>query len=162
MGQATLVIILSLGVLLVGRGEEQAGQDGGTTVVERTVVETVEVTKEQTVPTEATSGYVPLDPEEQREADAAKATAANEEITLETLNEIDTSTTYGEQLVLGLFSCQLEKYAADYGQAAAEEFAVRGIEEAVTTPAEGEEIVSLQEEFIEMGYSCTVPEARGY
>ncbi len=101
---------------------------------------------------------MPPDPEEQREADAAKAAAANEEIDLETLNRLDTSKEYDSAIMMGLLRCQTDKYIADYGQAAAEEFIGIQLEEAAAAGADAE-IVSLQEQFIEMGYSCTIPEA---
>ena len=44
-----LVIVFFVNVFLVGCGEEQAAQNEETTVVEKTVVETVEVTQEETV-----------------------------------------------------------------------------------------------------------------
>ena len=52
-------------------------------------------------------------------ADAAKAEAANEGLTVEQFNSVDNSTAYGEDLVTSLLSCQPEKYAQDHGTEAA-------------------------------------------
>ncbi len=94
------------------------------------------------------------------EADAAKAAAAEEEITLEQLRTLDGSTPYEERLVLGLLNCQIEKYIADNGEQAWKEWRNRMIDKLEKTPSE--DIVSFQEELLKMGYSCTVPEALSY
>lgn len=161
----SVFLVLLVGAFLSGCGGKQAeqSQDEQTKVVEKTVVKTVEETVKETIEAkpETTSGYVPLDPEEQRQADAAKAAAVEEEITLETLNKLDDTKDYDWQIISGLLNCQLEQYASDYGEQAAQEFVDKEFEELMTVP-EGEEVVSLQERFLEMGYSCTIPEALSY
>jgi len=56
---------------------------------------------------------------ESASADAVKAEAANEGLTVEQFNSVDNSTAYGEDLVRSLLSCQLKKYAQDHGTEAA-------------------------------------------
>ncbi|MBA2782531.1 MAG: hypothetical protein H0T74_06360 [Rubrobacteraceae bacterium] len=126
--------------------DEAAGEN--TSVMETTAEETS---------MEETTGYdTSYTEEEQAKADAAKAAAAKEDITLEQLGSIDASTSYGEQLVLGLGSCQLIKFRTAVGKKAYNEWQDEFVDEAAESTGP---VTSMQEEMIVMGYSCTVPEA---
>ena len=159
MRRTAFVAILVASVFLVSCGGQQAEQDEETTVVEKTVVRTVEETVEKTVAPTVPSFGATYTPEEQREADEAKAAAVEEEITPEILENVDDTTTYGEQIVFGLLNCQMQKYAADNGQEALDEFLNTKADESMEVTA-GEEVTSLQESFMAIGYTCTIPEAR--
>ncbi len=133
-----------------GSTPEKSGKKGAE---EKTV--TTRQTVEKTV--EETTGLAPgYTAEEQAKADAAKAAAAEEDITLEQLGSIDASTSYGEQLVLGLGSCQLIKFRTAVGKKAYNEWQDEFVDEVAETTGP---VTSIQEEMIMMGYSCSVPEA---
>ena len=91
------------------------------------------------------------------EADAAKAAAAEQEITLEQLRALDTNKDYDRQIVMGLGACQVAKYKAENGERAWLEWREKFIDEVAESPPD--EVDSIQEEMIKIGYSCTIPEA---
>jgi hypothetical protein len=91
------------------------------------------------------------------EADAAKAAAAEQEFTLEQLLALDTNKDYDRQIVMGLGACQVAKYKAENGERAWLEWREKFIDEVAESPPD--EVDSIQEEMIKMGYSCTISEA---
>lgn len=90
-------------------------------------------------------------------AAAGEAAPVEKDITLEELEKIDNSTSYGKQLVSGLGNCQLIKYQAENGERAYDQWLGKYMDDLATTPAG--QVVSIQEEMIRMGYSCTESEA---
>jgi hypothetical protein len=99
-------------------------------------------------------------PEKQEEARAAA-----EDITLEQLHQLQDKAgseehPYETQVVLGLLECQAQKYAADHGEDGLQEFIDKKSSEIEWgKPSDGPSS-SVQEDFIRMGYSCSVQEAR--
>ena len=122
-------------------GVEEAGKEEGQTFG-------------PTTPAATTTGTTTMST---AEADAAKAAAAEQEITLEQLAQLDDSNDYDRQIIVGLFNCQSEKYIADHGRRAYD----RLMEDKINRIESDESYnpSSYQRDFIEMGYSCTVPEA---
>ena len=95
--------------------------------------------------------------EEEAKHDEAKAAAAQEELTLADLEKLDGSTNYEMRLVSGLGNCQVNKYIAENGKAAWDEyFAEYSAQVGKWKP---NEVISLQEVMMRDGYSCTVPES---
>ena len=91
------------------------------------------------------------------EADAAKAAAAEQEITLEQFRALDRSKDYDHQIIMGLGACQIAKYRAENGKQAWREWREQFIGEVMESLTD--EVPSIQEEMIKMGYSCTISEA---
>jgi hypothetical protein len=68
---------------------------------------------------------------------------------------------YETQVVLGLLECQAQKYAADHGEDGLQEFIDKKSSEIIEWgKSSADPSSSVQEDFIRMGYSCSVQEAR--
>jgi hypothetical protein len=83
--------------------------------------------------------------------DAAKAAAANHEMTLEDLDKMS-----GDDAIL-LGTCQMVKYEQENGEAAMKEWSADFVDE-VASAASASDVVSVQEAMIKEGYSCTFQE----
>ena len=64
---------------------------------------------------------------------------------------------YDRAVILGLLDCQFTKYGAVHGQQAAEEYFDKLAEEAFSSPPDAE-IVSIQEQMINDGITCSLNE----
>ena len=90
----------------------------------------------------------------------AVAEAAQEEITLEKLRNIDTSTVFGEDLVIALGNCQVNKYVAENGQQVMDQWSEEFADRVASAPAD--DVPSVQEEMIKEGYSRSMVEIQQY
>jgi hypothetical protein len=91
-------------------------------------------------------------------SDALKALPPEKPITVEDLNSLNSlNNEYDRSIALGLIDCQYYKYAAMYGEQAADEHFDRIVDEAVETPSD-EEVVSIQEQMMNEGYTCSLKE----
>lgn len=83
--------------------------------------------------------------------DAAKAAAADHEMTLEDLNGMPDD----NAILLG--TCQMVKYQAENGKAAMDRWTDEFVDDVASASSAGD-VVSIQEAMIKEGYSCTFQE----
>ena len=79
-------------------------------------------------------------------------------MTAEDLNSLNSlKNDYDRSIALGLIDCQYNKYAAMFGEQAADEHFDQIVDEAVETPSD-KEIVSIQEQLMNEGFTCSLEE----